>query len=143
MKKATAILAMVLFLWAAQACTQSRSVETLSVIQFAEKMENEPGIIIDVRTPEEYAQGHLANALLMNIYDTDFEERIKQLDPKKTYYVYCRSGGRSMQAAKLMEKLGFERVYNLAGGIVAWHAAQRTIVREAQSQASDCPNCPR
>ena len=74
--------------------------------------------VIDVRTPEEYATGHLDGALLMNVQDPSFAANLATLDPTANYFVYCRSGNRSGQAIEQMKALGFTgELYN--GGAVA------------------------
>ena len=80
-------------------------------------------MIIDVRTPEEYADGHIENSVLIDFYADDFEEQIGQLDRDGKYLVYCRSGNRSSQSISIMEELGFTEVYNMLGGIGAWNDA--------------------
>ena len=77
-------------------------------------------VILDVRTPEEYAEGHLPGAILMNYFDADFKKRLEILDKDKHYLVYCRSGGRSGKATAMMQELGFYDVLDLEGGIGAW-----------------------
>jgi len=84
--------------------------------------------IIDVRTPEEFAEGHLPGADLIDISAPDFVPRIEALDRSATYFVYCRSDNRSGQATALMADLGFESIYELEGGTVAWLASGRTLV---------------
>ncbi|MEZ5046901.1 MAG: thioredoxin domain-containing protein [Chitinophagaceae bacterium] len=79
-------------------------------------------IILDVRTPGEFAQEHLNNAININFNSSDFEAQVAQLDKKKTIYLYCLSGGRSGSALGVLTKLGFENVYNLKGGILQWKA---------------------
>ncbi len=79
-------------------------------------------MIIDVRTPREYAAGHLPGAQLMNLFDPDFQQKLQQLDREKNYLVYCRSGNRSRQAISIMEKLGFKKVYHMYQGFMAWEA---------------------
>jgi rhodanese-related sulfurtransferase len=81
---------------------------------------NSNSIILDVRTPEEYNDGHLPNALNINIMDPDFQEKIEALDKTKSYYVYCRSGGRSSTACRFMQSADFAETFNLLGGITAW-----------------------
>lgn len=76
--------------------------------------------IIDVRTPEEFENGHITGALNIDINSPDFEDRIKKLDPEKQYVVYCQSGGRSGRACSSIRQFGFHRAMNLAGGIVSW-----------------------
>jgi phage shock protein E len=73
-------------------------------------------VILDVRTPEEYQAGHLKNAQLLNIYSPDFQDRLKALNPEKTYLVYCAVGGRSGQASQQMQELGFKKVYDAQEG---------------------------
>ncbi len=77
--------------------------------------------MIDVRTPEEHAAGHINGALNINFHNESFEDEVDRLDKKKKYLLYCRSGNRSRQTMFLMRDLGFEEVYNLAEGIISWH----------------------
>ena len=91
--------------------------------EFSEKSRAENTILLDVRTPKEYAAGHLKGAQLVNIFDDNFGEQIAKLDSSKTVYVYCASGGRSGEAQEIMLKSGFKNVVNLEGGIEAWKKA--------------------
>ncbi|MCL6641838.1 MAG: rhodanese-like domain-containing protein [Candidatus Bipolaricaulota bacterium] len=87
---------------------------------------NDPDfIVLDVRTPEEFARGHLPEKTPMNLdfYASDFRERLSRLDRGRTYLVYCRTGNRSGETVALMKELGFRRVYDLQGGILAWQSA--------------------
>ena len=84
-------------------------------------------IIIDVRTKDEYKKSHLTNSELIDFFDSNFEDKIKNLDKKTPYLVHCQSGGRSMKAFKLMQSLGFKRVYHLDGGMLAWKKLGKTI----------------
>lgn len=111
-----------LLLTACSGSLQSQGVKDLDAQAFAQQLKEEPGVVLDVRTPEEYAAGHLPDAQLLNFYDDDFRSKLQQLDKDKTYYVYCRSGGRSSRAVALMKELGFKKVYNLKGGIMEWQA---------------------
>ncbi len=77
-------------------------------------------IILDVRSPEEYAEGHIKGAVNVNYNGHDFEKEIELLDKKHAYLVCCRSGRRSSNAVKLMNKMGFNDVKNLSGGIQKW-----------------------
>ena len=78
-------------------------------------------VILDVRTLEEFESGHLPGALLVDVNKPDFHEQVENLSPSDAYFVYCRSGVRSVKAAMIMEDLGFEHVNNLIGGITAWN----------------------
>ncbi len=80
-------------------------------------------VVLDVRTPEEYAEGHLDGAVLVDFYEPDFAEQLAALDGDVPYLVYCRSGNRSGQALGMMEQLGFTSVADIDGGIVAWAGA--------------------
>lgn len=85
--------------------------------------------IIDVRTPEEYAEGHLDGAVNIDIYAADFAKQIKALDPAGSYAVYCRSGSRSSQAVALMESEGFMSVTDLGSREAASEALSIPIVQ--------------
>lgn len=86
-------------------------------------------VIIDVRTPEEFASGHLKDARLIDFKDTaTFEKDIARLPKDKTYYVYCRSGRRSMMAAERMKRLGLKTI-DMSGGIIAWEKDDLPVVR--------------
>ena len=83
--------------------------------------EDDNAVLLDVRTEGEYYQGHIPNSILIDIYKGQgFIYKIDELDKSKNYYVYCRSGARSGQACRIMNKLGFENAYNLVGGIINW-----------------------
>lgn len=77
-------------------------------------------VILDVRTPEEFAQGHLSGAVNVNLMAPDFDRRLGALDRGKTYLVYCRTGNRSTRAIQAMHGLGFRSVYHMFEGIVGW-----------------------
>lgn len=80
--------------------------------------------ILDVRTPEEYAEGYIPNSTLINIQNpTEFTSAIEQLDKNDSYYIYCRSGKRSEMACRVMENMGFNDVNNLSTGIMEWDGA--------------------
>lgn len=104
--------------------------EDVNVAEFKAKIAMaEPFQLLDVRTPEECAEGMLANAKAMNFYDNAFEAELETLDPNVPVLVYCRSGGRSGKAMDMMQSKGFVEVYNLDGGITAWREAGEDIVK--------------
>ncbi len=86
-------------------------------------------VILDVRTPKEYRQGHIAGAILMDFHRPDFSQRLQQLDTAKTYLIYCHTGYRSGRTVKMIEKMGFQTVYHLKRGIVEWYAEKLPLVR--------------
>ena len=88
---------------------------------------NKDIVLIDVRTPEEFASGHLENAVNMNYFDSDFDVQLKTLDKNKTVYLYCKSGRRSANAAEKLEDMGFVKIYDLEGGILSWQAKGLTF----------------
>lgn len=93
----------------------------LSPNEFQKRIVNTSEIqLIDVRTPEEYSEGHLKGAKNININSEDFAKQIEALDTEEPVYLYCRSGGRSGRAAKLLVDMGFTQIYDLDGGITAW-----------------------
>jgi len=88
----------------------------ISAEEFKEKIEEEKGVVIDVRSKMEYEEGHLkATDELIDFNAGEFHNKVDSLDKDKTYYLYCRSGNRSGQAARLMKSKGFENVYNVGG----------------------------
>lgn len=100
---------------------QSDGINVLSPKDFIEKAKADTtSIILDVRTPEEYKEEHLAGARQLDFLNTAvFDAGIKQLDNTHTYYVYCRSGKRSHNACLKMKKQGF-KVFDMEGGILNW-----------------------
>lgn len=85
-------------------------------------------VILDVRTQEEFNDGHLEGAIMIDFYGDDFTEQLAQLDPEVPYLLYCRSGNRSGQTTSIMRDLGFLDVADIDGGIVAWTEANLTTV---------------
>ena len=94
--------------------------EAYDLIQ--ENKDNPDFMILDVRTPGEFASEHIENAINLNYYSETFRDDLDKLDRGKTYVIYCRSGGRSGNALNIMEELGFMEVYNIVGGISSWKA---------------------
>lgn len=104
------------------------SIQTISVDEFEGKLREIQTVqLVDVRTPEEFKEGHLKNAVNLDYRNNNFEMEINKLDKTTPTFVYCLSGGRSASAAKQMNELGFTTVYNMDGGIMAWRNANKTI----------------
>ncbi len=99
----------------------------LSTEDFSKYSTDSTCILLDVRTDEEFQSGHIPGALMIDYYAENFAERISTLDKAKTIYIYCRSGGRSGRAMKIMQEQGFDRLYNLDGGIKAWTGVGRAV----------------
>ncbi|MEZ4802113.1 MAG: rhodanese-like domain-containing protein [Gelidibacter sp.] len=87
-------------------------------------MNDADAVVLDVRTQEEVDEGKIPGALHIDIYKGQgFIDEVKQLNPSKAYYVYCKAGARSAQACAIMNQLGFETTYNLLGGFSQWTGA--------------------
>lgn len=103
------------------AFNSSQSAVRLEALEFQKTIKSYPNApIIDVRTPEEFANGHLKKAKNINWNDANFKPLIGKLDRKNPVFIYCHSGGRSQSAAKTMHSLGFVSVYELKGGFSSW-----------------------
>ncbi len=98
----------------------------VDVAGFAKLLEAEH-LLVDVRTPEEFAEGYIAAATNINFYDDDFADRATKLDKSKPVLVYCKKGGRSAKAYKILKGAGFEKVYDLDGGFTAWKSAGQPV----------------
>ncbi len=81
-------------------------------------------LIVDVRTPEEFENGALPRAVNISITSLDFPFEINKLDKEKPVMIYCKAGSRSARAAVAMKALGFDKIYELDGGYMAWQAAK-------------------
>jgi rhodanese-related sulfurtransferase len=96
------------------AADTSAQVQTVGAGE-AQALIDDGAAVIDVRTPEEFATGHLRGAANIDVTAADFHERVGRLDPDATYVVYCRSGSRAGAAAEMMTELGFTDVVNAGG----------------------------
>lgn len=109
------------------ACTSTATMQPdreLSPHQFKSMLDRHRGdadvVLLDIRTPAEFRNGHIHGARLVDYYDRNFVTTLKSLDRQKTYLVYCRSGNRSGKSLKLFDQLGFQHVYHLKSGWVGW-----------------------
>lgn len=127
-----AAVAAVLFgVVAVAGCSSSSAsgpVQTVSPQEWITAASQSGVTIIDVRTPAEYAAGHVAGAINIDVEGGSFDSQIAQLDKNATYAVYCHSGRRSGIATTAMGSAGFTHVYNLKGGIADLQAAGAQIV---------------
>lgn len=116
----TILIGFLLFSASLSAVAQTAS-KTIPAVEFQNQLKTaEKPVILDVRTPEEFNSGHIGQAYNLNIYDQSFKEQLSKMDKKQPVYVYCKGGGRSANAVKQMQELGFSTVYELKGGIMAW-----------------------
>lgn len=95
---------------------------TMAYSLIEENKANPDFVILDVRTPEEYADGHIVESILLDFYADNFEAELNKLDKSQTYLVYCRSGNRSGKSVRMMKDLNFREVYDIDGGILRWEA---------------------
>jgi rhodanese-related sulfurtransferase len=117
------------FLLSLAAC-QSEAQSKLEPGAFEQALQKDQSAqLIDVRTPEEYRSGHIAGAVNINYYDSDFAQKIEKLDKNRPVMVYCAVGGRSGKAAAQFKQLGFGKVTDLSGGIKAWQAAGKPLAQ--------------
>jgi len=125
MKKVFALIASVLLL---AGCSSSTGAIDLGVSEFSTKVAEAGVITLDVRTPIEFAEGHIEGSRLIDFQSGNFENEIAALDKNATYAVYCRSGNRSGQAVKVMQDAGFTSVFNMNGGVIDWANAGLPLV---------------
>lgn len=107
------------------AYAQTPGTHDVQVAEFETLIKGGKGIILDVRTPKEFEEGHIDGAININYFLPDFNDQVAKLDKSKPIYVYCHTGSRSTKAMKIMSESGFTTVYNLVGGHVAWKAAHK------------------
>jgi rhodanese-related sulfurtransferase len=122
---AALLLVSLLPLWA----SEPESVKPFSALlpkaafEMIQKNRGKPDfVIIDIRTPAEFADGYIEGAININYNDESFLEQLDRLDKTKTYVIYCRTGRRSSDALNVMIRLGFKNVYRITGDIVRWKA---------------------
>lgn len=89
-------------------------------------LKNKKNILLDVRTPEEFAEGHVPGAINIDVKNLSFEKEIQKLDPKKNYYIYCKSGVRAKLATEKMQEKGFKNAKNFKDGMSTY---QGTIAK--------------
>ena len=119
--------------------TNSQIIEDVNTENFHQLIEKGDGIIIDVRTSQEFNSGHIIDATNIDFYSDDFTDKLKIVRKDVPIYVYCRSGGRSSSAANKMEKLGFTKVYNLLGGIGSWQSEGYETIKSKEVETTNQP----
>jgi len=92
----------------------------MDVAAFQQKIKKGRVVIMDVRTAEEYAAGHIEGAINFDVNGPSFASHVMKMNEETEYMVYCKSGGRSVKACKIMSKAGMKNLYNLEGGYTAW-----------------------
>ncbi|QIF04344.1 rhodanese-like domain-containing protein [Roseimicrobium sp. ORNL1] len=94
----------------------------------AEKLVKEHKVqVLDVRTADEYKEGHIKGAKNIDFTENDFESEAAKLDKTKPVLVHCQGGGRSTKSLEVLEKLGFQHIYHLDGGLKGWQAEGKPV----------------
>jgi len=114
-------------------CVQTQTIKDVSPKEASTLIQNDQNnpdfVILDVRTRQEFTDGHIANAINIDFYADTFRDELNNLDKNKTYLIYCRSGGCSGKALNIMAELNFSKVYNISGGIIGWKAEGLPLVK--------------
>lgn len=115
----------------------SQAAKHIGSKEFAELSSSGNGIILDVRTSQEYSQGHIENSTLISVNDPKFVEKVSLLQRDKPIYVYCLTGSRSYAVANFLSRNGYTRVYNLTRGILEWQRYGYKITRSKNPVATN------
>ena len=117
------VLALSVFVTACSSDTTTQSIELVSPTEAAQVIADDPAglVVLDIRTPQEFNEARLADAVMVDFYAEDFAAQLETLDKDVPYVMYCRTGNRSSDAVKTMKDLGFVEVYEIDGGIVNWY----------------------
>ena len=98
-----------------------KSTVELVGVEFSKELIKKQIKIIDVRTPKEFNQGHIENAININFKSSNFIKSISKLNKDTSFLIYCKSGNRSGKASKIMDSIGFYKIYDLKGGYINWN----------------------
>ena len=102
--------------------TSSDAISNYNAAEFKEAIQGKKVQLVDVRTASEFHSGHISKAVNIDFFKSgEFENSFQKFDKEIPVYVYCRSGARSMNAAKRLAKMGFKKIVNLKGGYMAWN----------------------
>tara|TARA_B100000925_G_scaffold283722_1_gene257900 strand:+ start:124 stop:501 length:378 start_codon:yes stop_codon:yes gene_type:complete len=112
----------VLIIFILLSCQDNKKFEILKYSDFKKKIESSDVILIDVRTPMEFSQGHIQGSVNVDFKEEkDFQNYFENLDKSETIFLYCRSGNRSRKSAEKLIDLGFNKIYDLDGGFIEWN----------------------
>lgn len=106
-----------------EAGTAYKEAPMIDPVEFDKGRKKSKAVLLDVRMPQEYEQGHIEGSTNINFFDPNFKNQLLDLDKKKKYYIYCKNDARSERAAEFMLQNDFPEVYVLKGGFEAWKAA--------------------
>ena len=128
MNKLFAVVSVVFILMSS--CTIGQTKNDIELDEFEKKMASEKYLLVDVRTAEEFSDGHIEGALNIDYFSATFSDDISKVGFEIPVLLYCRSGNRSSKAMKIMNELGFKKVYNLEGGIKGWISENNPVITE-------------
>lgn len=97
------------------------SVRVLNPQEYASKLKELKGTLVDVRTPQEFKSGHIKNAINIDFRSPNFNSQFEKFDRDQPLFIYCRSGMRSMMGGKKLAQMGFTQIYDLKGGYLNWN----------------------
>lgn len=140
MKKPFIFIAMASLIFMGCNGQKAANVTTVNVAEFTSQLKATPNAqLLDVRTPKEYQLQHIDNALNINWNDAQFADNVAKLDKSKTVFIYCLSGGRSLQAANKLSDMGFSKIVDLQGGILKWNAQNQNQSAAPEKIIGVCP----
>ena len=125
------VLSLVILFFGLTSClkNQADGVQVLDVAKYEKNMTQPDVQLVDVRTPEEFSEGHIENAVNIDFMADDFDAKVASLDKEKPVMVYCKSGGRSAKASARLKELGFKSITDLEGGITNWTNENKPTVK--------------
>ena len=128
------LIAPLLFFSSCAKNTQTKSFTDVNSQEFNKLIADGKGILLDVRTENEFKNGHIANAGQLNFYASDFRSRLMLLPKDQPIYIYCLTGSRSKSAAQLLVQNGYTKVFNLQRGIMEWNQQSLPVVSDPKAK---------
>ena len=107
--------------------TTRPKVQKIDVDQFDKMRQEKNAVVLDVRTPDEFKKGHVPGAVNINVDDPSFNKKVAELDKSKTYLVHCARGVRSARAVSRLSGMGFDHLFDFAGGFEGWKKSGKPI----------------
>lgn len=117
-------------------CANGQLYQNVDAGTFNNFVKSSNGIVLDVRTQQEYSRGHIEGSTLISTADPKFVDKVKLLQKDKPLYIYCLTGSRSRAVANYLSQNGYSKVYNLTRGIVEWHQMGLPLVQSNVVAAS-------
>ena len=122
-------------IFAQEAKTDARpAVKQIDLQQFDQMRTQKDTVVLDVRTAQEYKQGHVPGSVNIDINDPQFHKKVDELDKSKTYLLHCARGVRSARAAKMMSPMGFDHLFDFHGGFEEWKKSGKSVEKTADAE---------